>query len=144
MVPSESTQRFSELSAVPIEASDSRVSSSDARGSRLSISKVNSSLHTQTSQILTRVTGTHVAAQLTCKSRHATFSGRFNCGGGVYFSFWRLSICSVSTLSSCCMAACWCSEMSLKESTPSSSPLSSITTSDTDCSRGLTGGEGTR
>lgn len=47
MVPSESTLRFSELSAVPIEASDSRVSSSDARGSRVSISKVNSSLKRQ-------------------------------------------------------------------------------------------------
>lgn len=48
VVPSESTLRFSELSAVPIEASDSRVSSSDARGSRASISKVNSSLQRQT------------------------------------------------------------------------------------------------
>ena len=47
MVPSESTLRFSELSAVPIEASDSRVSSSDARGSKVSISKVNSSLKRQ-------------------------------------------------------------------------------------------------
>lgn len=36
--------RFSELSAVPIDASDSKVSSSDARGSRDSISYVSSSL----------------------------------------------------------------------------------------------------
>lgn len=48
MIPSESTLRFSVLSAVPIEASDSRVSSSDARGSRVRISKVNSSLQKQT------------------------------------------------------------------------------------------------
>lgn len=59
----------------------------------------------------------------------------------VYFSFCRLSICSVSTLSSCCMAACWCSEISGKESARSSS-LSSFTTSATEGSRGLTGGEG--
>lgn len=44
MVSSESTLRFSELSAVPMEASDSRVSSSEARGSSASISTVNSSL----------------------------------------------------------------------------------------------------
>lgn len=44
MVPSESIFKFSELSAVPIEASDSRVSSSEARGSNISISNVSSSL----------------------------------------------------------------------------------------------------
>lgn len=47
VAPSESMLRFSLLSAVPIDASDSRVSSSDARGSRASISKVNSSLKRQ-------------------------------------------------------------------------------------------------
>lgn len=39
---------FSELSAVPIEASDSGVSSSDVRGSKISISYVSSSLPTHT------------------------------------------------------------------------------------------------
>ena len=48
VAPSESTFRFSELSAVPIEASDSSVSSSDARGSRVRISHVRSSLQKQT------------------------------------------------------------------------------------------------
>ena len=42
--PSDSIFKFSELSAVPMEASDSRVSSSEARGSRTSISNVSSSL----------------------------------------------------------------------------------------------------
>lgn len=90
VVPSESMLRFSELSAVPIEASDSRVSSSDARGSRVSISNVNSSLQMQV-QVKPRNVDTFVPPDYAC---------------GVYFSFCRLSICSVSTLSSCCMAAC--------------------------------------
>lgn len=50
MVPSESTLRFSQLSAVPMEASDSRVSSSDARGSRANNSNVSSSLQRETKQ----------------------------------------------------------------------------------------------
>lgn len=66
MVPSESTLRFSELSAVPIEASDSKVSSSDARGSKVSISKVSSSL--QTSPRVTKGTGWEPASsQDTCE-----------------------------------------------------------------------------
>lgn len=60
VVPSESTLRFSELSAVPIEASDSRVSSSEARGSRLSISKVSSSLQSGTLSILIHPLSTSV------------------------------------------------------------------------------------
>lgn len=71
-----------------------------------------------------------------------TFAEHFKCSDCIYFSFCRLSICSVNTLSSCCMAACWCSEISEKESAPSSPPLSSITASVTEGSRGLTGGEG--
>lgn len=65
VVPSESTLRFSELSAVPIEASDSRVSSSDARGSRVSISKVNSSLQRQILSRLTKELRTHDETQVT-------------------------------------------------------------------------------
>lgn len=128
MVPSESRLRFSELSAVPIEASDSRVSSSDARGSRVSISNVNSSLQRQTSR-LTHELNTHdetrqinsyfrkfcehflqncysVDLILRSFTNHVTFSEHFRSSDSVYFSFCRLSICSVNTLSSCCMAAC--------------------------------------
>lgn len=125
VVPSESMLRFSELSAVPTEASDSRVSSSDARGSRVSISKVNSSLQMQI-QVKPCNVSTLMSSDYVC---------------AVYFSFCRLSICSVSTLSSCCIAACWCSEISLNDSALSSSLFSSMTTSATDGSRGLTGGE---
>lgn len=46
VAPSVSMVMFSELSAVPMDASDSGVSSSDARGSRISISYVSSSLQT--------------------------------------------------------------------------------------------------
>lgn len=44
VAPSCSAKRFSELSAVPIEASDSSSSSSDVRGSNANISNVSSSL----------------------------------------------------------------------------------------------------
>lgn len=126
MVPSESTLRFSELSAVPIEASDSRVSSSDARGSRVSISKVNSSLQKQTlsgsvrihnsvkafckfsASFLQNRTNVNTVVHLQYKSFtvDVTFAEHFKCSDCIYFSFCRLSICSVNTLSSCCMAAC--------------------------------------
>lgn len=45
IAPSESMFKFSKLSAVPMDASDSSVSSSEARGSRASISNVSSSLN---------------------------------------------------------------------------------------------------
>lgn len=47
MAPSVSMVMFSELSAVPMDASDSGVSSSDARGSKINISYVSSSLETE-------------------------------------------------------------------------------------------------
>lgn len=52
VAPSVSMVIFSELSAVPMEASDSGVSSSDARGSKINISYVSSSLltHKHTTQ----------------------------------------------------------------------------------------------
>lgn len=48
VAPSVSMVMFSELSAVPMDASDSGVSSSDVRGSKINISYVSSSLHAHT------------------------------------------------------------------------------------------------
>lgn len=157
MAPSESKFKFSELSAVPMEASDSRVSSSEARGSSVSISNVSSSLQSQPSP--TDPTGpkrwrgerdAHAprdhggvepsSYQPHDVKQHPQVGDVARTLGPTHFSFCRLSICSVSTFSSCCMATCCCSVTSI--SMASSLLMVSSGTSVTEGKRPVTGDAG--